>query len=240
MLEKAISRLLSLGEEKLRTFTIDGRNYSNVGLVKIPKPFIRESLLIRTLSGLVDYLNKNIDSLEKSKLVVHVEGPTSVSVSGFFMADDFCQRPEYLRAEFEKPSFNYGGFYDIEDFIIAMQTKFVKTSTVDNILKMVGNIKDELVKNVNDDGVSQAVTVKAGIERVEGAIVPNPVTLQPFRTFPEVDQPESLFILRMRQNHGSLPSCALFEADNALWKVTAIKNIAAFLSEKITDVPIIA
>ena len=41
--------------------------------------------------------------------------------------------------------------------------------------------------------------------------VPNPVTLRPFRTFIEVEQPESKFIFRMREGG----RCAIFEADGA-------------------------
>src|SRR5437870_4623366 len=87
------------------------------------------------------------------------------------------------------------------------------------------------------DGFSQTVTVKAGITRVEKAIVPNPVTLIPFRTFREVEQPSSSFILRL--TGGEKPKAALFEADGGQWKLEAIKNIKAFFDGKDLNIPII-
>jgi hypothetical protein len=66
--------------------------------------------------------------------------------------------------------------------------------------------------------------------------IPNPVKLSPFRTFIEVEQPESLFVLRGRKG----PQWALFEADGGLWKIKAIQNIKNWLEKKELNVPIIA
>lgn len=48
-----------------------------------------------------------------------------------------------------------------------------------------------------------------------------PAKLRPYRTFLAVEQPASLFILRMREGG----QCALFEADGGLWRETARQNI---------------
>lgn len=71
--------------------------------------------------------------------------------------------------------------------------------------------------------------------------MPNPVYLAPYRTFREVTQPLSPFVLRMKQGReGGLPTVALFEADGGKWKLDAIAFIRDFLREKIETVPIIA
>jgi hypothetical protein len=105
----------------------------------------------------------------------------------------------------------------------------------------VGNIKEENVRQTGDDGVTQTVTAKSGIARVEDVSVPNPVHLAPFRTFREVSQPLSPFVLRMKQGReGGLPTVALFEADGGKWKLDAIQFIRDYLAGKIETVPIIA
>jgi hypothetical protein len=76
-----------------------------------------------------------------------------------------------------------------------------------------------------DDGVSQAIQAKVGVATVATVQVPNPVVLAPFRTFVEVDQPESELIFRMQNG----PRCALFEADGGAWKLTAMRNIKDYL-----------
>ena len=61
-------------------------------------------------------------------------------------------------------------------------------------------------------------------------IVPNPVTLCPYRTFLEVEQPESQFVFRIKDEGGV--QFKLVEAEGGMWKNEAmhlIKNY--FLSE---------
>ena len=51
-------------------------------------------------------------------------------------------------------------------------------------------MENKTVANYGDDGVSQKATITKGIAGKEDVIVPNPVTLRPYRTFLEVEQPE--------------------------------------------------
>ena len=97
---------------------------------------------------------------------------------------------------------------------------------------MAGNITSEAKVQTMDDGVSQDVTVKKGIQKEGWEMVPNPVSLAPYRTFSEVDQPESNFVLRVKANG---PTCALYEADGGAWKAAAMHNIAAYLAYRLND-----
>ena len=62
------------------------------------------------------------------------------------------------------------------------------------------------------------------------------VTLKPFRTFREIEQPESEFILRYQNRNGI--EAALFEGDGGCWKLDAILRIKEWLSDK-TEIPVI-
>ena len=57
------------------------------------------------------------------------------------------------------------------------------------------------------------------------------VTLAPFRTFLEVEQPASEFILRLDNN----ASIGLLEADGGMWKLVARETIKKFLEEKLAE-----
>ena len=108
------------------------------------------------------------------------------------------------------------------------------------ILKIVGNIQDEVISKYNDDGVSQVATVKVGIAKLDNIVIKNPVLLKPYRTFIEIDQPESLFTFRLKGGGGGkLPECALFESDGELWKIKACNNIIEYLSKYLPDIKII-
>ena len=60
------------------------------------------------------------------------------------------------------------------------------------------------------------------------------MVLKPFRTFAEAEQPESKFIFRMRKDEDGV-TAALIEADGGAWKVQAIKNIANYLEDKLSE-----
>ena len=57
------------------------------------------------------------------------------------------------------------------------------------------------------------------------------VNMQPFRTFLEVEQPESVFLLRLDGNG----NVGLFEADGGVWKLEATRNISAYFEQKLAD-----
>ena len=57
------------------------------------------------------------------------------------------------------------------------------------------------------------------------------MTLQPFRTFVEVAQPESEFLLRIN-DRGEI---GFFPADGGVWKLEATRNVAAYFEDKLKD-----
>jgi len=233
----AINKLLDLANPV--TFDFGGRMYTSKGLVPVKEP-LPYPLTVHTLSGLADYLTKKIDALNTETLVLHVGSPTEVNLLGYLQGASFCERAEFISAVFEPPNIQCGQYASLETFIIGLQAFFVSTETSTAILKVIGNIKDQDVKEFADDGITQAVTAKSSISMVTTVPVPNPVTLKPYSTFPEIEQPESLFIFRMKKQEGQAPACGLWEADNKQWKIEAVKGIAAWLQDKLPEIPIIA
>lgn len=237
MIKAAIEKILDLA--KIEQFEIAGRKYTSAGVIPVKEP-VPATLKVHTLSGIVDYIKEKVDPLDAGDYFLHVYSPTQVSLYGAFKKTSFCERPEFLEAIFDPPAITQGQYTSLENFIIGLQAFFVSTENRAELLKLIGNIKDENVTQFDDDGVTQAVTAKASISMVKLSPVPNPVRLRPYRTFPEVEQPESIFVFRMRKNDGDMPACGLWEADNKLWKVEAVKSIAAWLHKELPDVPIIA
>jgi hypothetical protein len=233
MIKAAIEKILSLGGSKAEL--INGRTYSNgprgITTLKPPKA---ESLIINTLTGIVDF-----GVLDEA--MIHIVSPTQVNIIDKFLdSEGWKTRSTYLLALHKSPVFRFGQWFNVEDFIINLQAMFVQDENTAAILKVVGNIKEEAVSRYTDDGVTQAVTAKHGISRAEVVPVPNPVTLHPYRTFREIEQPASTFVLRMKGGRGGQPLCALFEADGRMWQLEAIQSIKFWLQDKIKDIKIIA
>jgi hypothetical protein len=237
MIKEAIEKILSLGVYKAEE--VSGRIYSNGPSGILPmKPPKAETLGINTLTGVVDFYDDY--SIAEGKMIAHVVDHKTVELIESMFTDSWLTRSTYLKAVHESPVFPFGRSMDVESFIINLQAMFVQDENTAAILKIVGNIKEEAVTQHTDDGVTQAVTARVGIARVEAVAVPNPVTLRPYRTFMEVEQPASTFVLRMVGGKGQQPSCALYEADGRMWQLEAINNIKKWLAEKITGIKIIA
>ena len=239
----AMRFLYELGT-KNRSYTvqeIDGRMYVNTSdLVRIKEPFpaVLPTVNIFTLSGLVDYiLNDPDDHLDKfGNLVVQVTDPRKVVLYGIKCSDDYAVRAELARVVTDNEPFEFGRYVGQEEFIVQLQSRFIETDNSLEVGKVVGNLSIEKGTNTSDDGISQRVTVRDGIVRVSDVVIKNPVYLRPFRTFCEIDQPESPFILRIRNSDGKgTPEIALYEADGGLWKHRAIQDIHAYLDKALDN-----
>lgn len=82
-----------------------------------------------------------------------------------------------------------------------------------------------------NQSISQEVSVRTVAVLKEQQTVQPIVRLQPYRTFLEVEQPASDFLLRLdKEGHP-----ALYEADGGAWKLEAKRSIAAYLGEQLAD-----
>jgi len=65
-------------------------------------------------------------------------------------------------------------------------------------------------------------------------IVPNPVKLRPYRTFAEIEQPQSSYVFRIQDSDRG-PSFKLVEADGGLWKNATMKKIKDYLAYELAE-----
>ncbi len=210
---------------------INGATYSNKHLVRIDEPSI-ETLSLSTLSSVVDVIKSNI--IDPNEIIMQIESPTMVTVREIEL-NDINQREVLIRCTPDLPKVTTDRFMDLESFNIMLQSVFVDSDDLRKVLAVVGSVTDGAVKTIDDDGITQQVQVKTGITRKADAIVPNPVRLYPFRTFVEINQPASNFVLRMKDG----PSAALFEADGGSWRLEAVQRIKEYLTEELKDLEVL-
>ena len=202
------------------------------------KPDPRELKGIYTLSGLVDYLKGDVDGhfTRHDQLLVVVTGVDRVEV-WTPVHGEARARTLLAVCTFERPRIMLNDYMDQERFSVMVQTHFDDGENRANVLRIAGNIRVQGDVELADDGVTQKVTVKDGITLVNDMQIINPVLLAPHRIFPEIEQPSSPFILRVRKG-ASGAEIALFEADSAAWKVDAVRMIGLWLRETLHDVPV--
>lgn len=206
----------------------DGFTYSDKQLNVVNQPRVN-TMNFRTLRGLIDTLKKEHGNFI-SPLVVNVLSESEVKVySAINTSDKTREIPYHSEAEVIHIDFNRK--LDYESMMITLKSKFVETDELLELVKLLGTITDENTRQTSDDGFSQTVTVKKGVVLKGNQVIRPIVKLKPYRTFNEVEQPESEFLLRLSDGGYA----ALYEADGGAWKLTARKNIAEYLRNELKE-----
>jgi len=228
MIKEALEYLVGLGRPEL-VVTKDGY-WSDRELNRVAYNPKAKEIKMSTLTSLVDYIKSGTD-LMPDRMVVHVAGPLEVRL--FSQLDDDRVRETLAVVEGQVPAFRYGSYMGHEEFLVALQSKFLPGDGRDLLLRFAGTVENGTVADYGDDGVSQKATIRKGVAGRKDELVPNPVVLRPFRTFVEVEQPESAFVFRMRDDGREGVQCAIFEADGGAWKNRAMDNIKKYLQEEL-------
>lgn len=223
MLKEALQYLVSLKSNQI--YEIDGDTYSDHPLHRIRAEFDRPCPLeVNGLDSIVKLLQTEGYN---TPIFIRVHGPRCVDV--FSTLDERLGRDFLYRASCDAPEFK-PGWMDHEQAIIALRSMFVPSEDVDYLIGLLSWIsKDDGVQS-DDNGVSQTVTARSGVSLKNFERVKPRVSLTPFRTFTEVEQPTSEFILRLDDNC----RVGLIEADGGAWKMEAKQNICAYFEDHLS------
>lgn len=233
MLKEAMQFLADLKEDAMdpKVVEINGKTYCNKKLTRYDEEPMASRIEVTTLTALVDYI-KNCSKELRESMIIKVESPTEVNLFSGLTKE---RKREYLfECRAIVPKFRFDEWYDQERFLIELQANFEVTPDLEDILKVSGNVEAKTTENYGDDGVSQKTTIKQGIASKADVLVPNPVTLNPYRTFLEVEQPCSQFVFRIRDERGE-PVFKLVEAEGGLWRNEAMANIKNYLEDALSD-----
>lgn len=223
-----------------KTVVIDGQEYSTTTLHDPRKPEPEPTVLVvHTLTALADYIRENRDGLEPKRLLLHVVSPTQVDLRQVLQGR-FQQRFTYVTAKaVDLWKDLLAGGQSQEEFVTALLSRCSTGAEHGALLKVVGNVVDTGSQEYRDDGVKQTATVRRGIQVLDEIEVKNPWTLAPYRTFREVEQPESPFILRIGKGAAG-PRFQLHECDGGAWRLEAVSRIRLWLEAASLGVPVFA
>lgn len=188
------------------------------------------ALAVATLGSVVDYLKAGIDDFDLETHALHVVSATEVRLLG----PEFGyhkQRECRVVATFAS---QVGDLFDrdlkLERANVALQALFLNTPDCKDLRDVLSAVTgtDTVVRA--DDGQAQSITVQVGVATKDRKVIPNPVPLAPFRSFPEIVQVESPFVVRVGKQ-GDEVTVRLIPADGDAWQLEARRRIAAHLAE---------
>ena len=232
-LREALEYIADLKEKSMdvKMEEIDGKIYCNKNLTRYHNFDTASEVRVNTLTALVDYIKGKAEELRESS-ILHIKSPIEVCLySGLI---DERIRETLMRSNAIVNEFKFDHYYDQERFLIELQANFLETEDLMNIKTVAGNIQAGTTANYDDDGVSQKTTIKSGIAMRQDVIVPNPVSLRPYRTFAEIEQPESNYVFRIKDTDNG-PCFKLVEADGGLWKNAAMKRVKEYLEYELNE-----
>ena len=187
------------------------------------RPF---TFCVSTLDGLVRIIKAEC---VMQALRIKVEGPREVTVYSPYIevAGREYERYAPYKACTDVPPVTAGAPMDQGRAIIELQTLYGSTPDRDYLLDLISRIDITAGITSSDNGVTQEAVSRTGVVLKEQVTIKPIVQLQPYRTFLEVEQPVSDFLLRV-DKEGRI---ALYEADGGAWKLEAKRRIAAWLTD---------
>ena len=243
-LADAIHALTELGQKAAaptfqevngRTFLVNGNDCTEVEPPEIPKP---EKVNTSSLNALVELIKNEVDGhTENPPLYVSCNTYSGVEVFTTPNPKDELHRWQpYHATASDLPPLVEDVRWSFDEAMIKLRSMFQRApegekNDVDYILDLLSHMSfDQSVKS-DDNGITQTVQVRKGVSFVENKAVRPIVTLAPYRTFQEVEQPESEFVFRVYDDR----SISLTAADGGMWKLAAREAVKNHLETALCD-----
>ena len=227
MLKEFVNRLVELAAPTIHE--VEGSVYSNQELVHIQdkKPMPK----CIDLTGLDSICKMVRNEAEHVGLQIFIQVKDYKSVSVFTELDEDEDRLYLYNCVADTPAVAMGRFMAYENAVIELRSLYIPNKGTEYLLQLLSSISNESKVTSSDNGVTQQVEARSGIALNSMVKIEPRVTLQPFRTFVEVAQPESEFLLRINER-GEI---GFFPADGGVWKLEATRNVAAYFEDKLKD-----
>lgn len=234
MLAEFIDRIISLSTPEVKK--LNGRYYGNSDVKVIPQlDDIPKQLQVHSLDSVVRLIVQDHAGLP-SPLFVDIQSHNAVNVFSDYNLNFAEDAPKYeryglCRSVCEEINVFSEVIMEHEEAMINLRACFVQGEGTAYLLDLLSTVSEEQGVQQKDNGLNQTVTVKRGISLVERVGVKPRVSLAPYRTFREVEQPASEFLVRVLGGSRIM----LKEADGGMWMLEAKRRIKAYFDEKLKD-----
>ena len=233
MLREAIEKIEEL--VKPIVTTIGDANYviDNEGGYSQIRPDLDQvdMISLTSLDAMVKFITTEAVNLTDSILYVTV--PNHMTVKCFTSPDAESRNLRnyfYEAKATDVPGWDSQMKLGYEEAQIALRTRFQKTPDTEYALKLLSDISTGCKVTFNDNGVATTVVTKTGVSLQSAVQIRPIISLRPYRTFQEVEQPASDFLIRVSDRYISFT-----EADGGMWKLHARQTIKEYLENALKE-----
>lgn len=195
--------------------------------IDIPHP---DTLPLHSLDALVKLVQTEA---AKAAAPLYITIPNHLTVRCFGQPDPnarFFRQVYYEAKATDVPGWGESVEMGFEEMQIALRTRFQETADAVYAMKLLSDISTGSKVTFNNSGIATSVTAQKGVALQTNEAIRPIVTLRPYRTFQEVEQPESIFLIRVNER-----GISFTEADGGMWKLHAREIVKAFLEAKLAD-----
>lgn len=231
MLKEAIEKIVSLAAPTIRE--IEGATFSitsNGDITQIRPVIDHPTMLeLRSLDSMVKMIKTEAG---KRVLPLYITIPSHMEAKCFAQsnpAERGYRQTFYQASATDVPGWEERTQLSFDEAIIALRTRFQKTADTDYALKLLSEITTGAHVTYNDTGVATTVVTQKGVSLQGSETIRPIVSLRPYRTFQEVDQPASEFLIRINER-----GILFIEADGGMWKLKARETIKAYFEDKLS------
>ena len=196
----------------------------------LPTIFHPDNLPLNSLDSLIKMV-KTEASEQDAPLYITIPDHMTVRCFGQPDAAERYHRQFYYEANAtDVPGWAEKNTLGFEEAQIALRTRFQETPDTLYAMKLVSDISLGAKVIYNDNGIATTITTQKGVALQTNEQIRPLVKLRPYRTFQEVEQPESIFLIRVSDR-----GISFIEADGGMWKLAARETIKTFLEERLSQ-----
>lgn len=194
----------------------------------LPTFFHPDTLQLNSLDALVKLVKTEASEVD-APLYITIPDHMTVRCFGQPCAEERYFRQVYYEANAtDVPGWGEKNTLGFEEAQIALRTRFQETQDTLYTMKLVSDISLGAKVIYNDNGIATTITTQKGVALQTNEQIRPIVKLRPYRTFQEVEQPESIFLIRVSDR-----GISFIEADGGMWKLAARETIKKFLEEQL-------
>lgn len=190
-------------------------------------------LPLNSLDALIKLVKSEAMQFVAGKAPLYITIPSHLKVQCFTQpnsAERYFRQFFYEVTATDVPGWNSEVKLGFEEMQIALRTRFQETTDAIYAMKLLSDITSGGKITFNDNGIATTVVTQKGVALQTNEAIRPIVKLKPYRTFQEVEQPESTFLIRVSER-----GISFTEADGGMWKLVARETIKKFLEEKLSE-----
>lgn len=235
MLKEAIEKIKEMSNESIRV-VVDGQTFVKSGgeFVQLRKELdIPYSISLSSLDAIVKMVKTEGVRRAAGKSPIYIEAKSADSVTVFVQPDPDNRniRLEFYSANaIDIPGWNDEVTMPFDKAAVALQTRFQDGGDREYTMQLLSQITTGAHVTYNDTGIATTIVSSKGVSLQQNATIKPIVTLRPYRTFQEIEQPAGRFLIRINER-----GITFTEADGGMWKLTARKSIVEYFSAAFKD-----